>query len=73
MSEPRVTSVGRLAAPWGKEIDLQELAYDNGFAFLRLRIREGRRFTDLDLDPATAARLTAAIDRWVHDRPGGKG
>lgn len=73
MSEPRVTSVGRLAAPWGKEIDLQELAYDNGFAFLRLRIREGRRFTDLDLDSATAAQLTAAIDRWVHDRPGGKG
>ena len=73
MSEPRVTSVGRLAAPWGKEIDLQELAYDNGFAFLRLRIREGRRFTDLDLDPATAAQLTAAIGRWVHDRPGGKG
>lgn len=73
MSEPRVTSIGRLAAPWGKEIDLQELAYDNGFAFLRLRIREGRRFTDLDLDPATAAGLTAAVEHWMRGRPGGKG
>ena len=73
MSEPRVTSIGRLAAPWGKEIELQELAYDNGFAFLRLRIREGRRFTDLDLDATTALGLTAALDGWTRGRPGGKG
>lgn len=54
--------------PWGKKLALQEVEYEGGLAFLRLRIREGNRFTLVDIDRATAARLGDVLTGW---RPGG--
>ena len=64
MDEPtgaQVFAAGQLAAPWGKEIVVQGLAFESGLTMVRLRIREGRRFTVLDLDAASAAKLAEAI------------
>lgn len=58
-----VTEIGRCTAPWGRELVVQSLAYDSGLLVARLRIREGRRFTTLDLDAAGASWLTAAVRR----------
>ena len=55
--EPEVTSLGKIAAPWGKEITIEALRYPSGLQLARLRIREGRRFTVLDVDRPTAQRL----------------
>ncbi len=52
--EAKVDELGRLTAPWGKELVVQALHYDSGMRLARLRIREGHRFTMLDVDAATA-------------------
>ena len=56
-----ITEIGRTTAPWGRELVVQALAYDSGMRLARLRIREGHRFTLLDLDAATAEWLAAAL------------
>lgn len=56
-----VIEVGRTNAPWGRELVVQTLAFDSGMRLARLRIREGHRFTMLDLDAATVEWLAAAL------------
>jgi hypothetical protein len=56
-----VTEISRTVAPWGRELIVQALAYDSGMCLARLRIREGRRFTTLDLDAATVEWLATAL------------
>jgi hypothetical protein len=56
-----VTDIARTTAPWGRELVVQALAYDSGMRLARLRIREGHRFTMLDLDAATVEWLAAAL------------
>ena len=50
----RVTDRDAFEAPWGRVVRLQEVEYEGGLTLLRIRIREGRRFTDLELTPDTA-------------------
>ena len=57
-------SLEKFAAPLGGEVELPELSFDGGVNLLRIRIRQGTRFTDLDLDPVTAARWGAAEGPW---------
>jgi hypothetical protein len=59
--QAELSEVGRTVAPWGRELIVQGLAYDSGMCLARLRIREGRRFTTLDLDAATVDWLTIAL------------
>lgn len=59
-----IESIEKLPAPYGKEVEFQKVRYDNGFELLRLRIREGKRFTMLDLDPATAKEWLRVISSW---------
>ena len=56
-----MTEVGCCTAPWGRELVVQALAYDSGLRLARLRIREGGRFTTLDLDIATVSWLASAL------------
>ena len=44
---------------------VQEVVYDTGLRLLRLRIREGRRFTIVDLDARAIARLRAVTEDWT--------
>lgn len=56
----------------GQEIELQTVSFDaSGTEFLRIRIREGRRFTVFDIDPASAATWARAMGDWAATRPGG--
>lgn len=64
-----VRSLGSLPAPFGKEVQLQQVDFDNGFAFLRIRIREGSRFTIMDLDANTARAWGDAMSQWAKDNP----
>ena len=61
-----VTPLARLRAPLGgQEIELQQIDYRHGgLSLLRIRIREGRRFTVFDIDAATARDWAAAMGRW---------
>lgn len=61
-----VTPLERLHAPLGgQDIELQQVdCINGGMSLLRVRIREGRRFTVIDIDPDTAAAWGAAMLRW---------
>lgn len=69
MTEQTTTDIGTISAPWNKDIDIQEREYEGGFKVVRLRIREGRRITDLELDSLTAARLGGFLKTWAEDNP----
>ncbi len=60
-----VSDLEIIEAPWNKTVTVQEIAYAGGMKMLRLRIKEGRRFTDLELDSGTIATLAGALQRWL--------
>lgn len=53
-------------APWGKKVVVQKVEYEGGLTMLRVRIREGSRFTLLDLDPQSAKRLGQGLLAWAN-------
>lgn len=60
-----VTRMDKFPAPYGKEITLENVAYENGMRVLRIHIREGNRFTVMDVDAGTASRLGNALTAWA--------
>ena len=66
-----VTPLTRLHAPLGgQDIELQQIDYRHGgLSLLRIRIREGRRFTVFDIDANTAATWGEAMLGWSRSRP----
>jgi hypothetical protein len=69
-----VTPLTRLRAPLGgQEIELQQIDYRHGgLSLLRIRIREGRRFTIFDIDAQTAAAWGGAMLDWSRQAGAGK-
>lgn len=65
MSGETVTELDRFAAPWNREVTLQAVRHESGLAMLRVRIREGRRFTVFDIDAETAARWAETMGEWA--------
>ncbi len=65
-----VKELGSVQAPWGREVRLQEVEIDGGLTILRVRIREGRRFTDLELTREKAVEIGEAITAWGRNAPG---
>jgi hypothetical protein len=61
-----LTSIARFSVPLGgQEIELQHLVHEaGGMPLLRIRIRERKRFTIFDVDPATARAWGAAMQGW---------
>jgi len=54
----------------GQLIELQQIDYGaGGMALLQVRIREGRRYTVFDIDPASARAWGEAMLEWAaqHD------
>ena len=62
--EEKVTDIKAMEAPYGKKIVFQEVVYENGTSILRMRIREGTRFTIIDLDNNTASQLADVMSIW---------
>jgi Family of unknown function (DUF6967) len=67
MSGETVVPLTQFAAPYGRDVVLQAVEHESGLRMLRVRIREGRRFTVMDLDPDTAARWGEAMRDWAAD------
>ncbi len=65
MSQEQTRSLDKFEAPFAKQIELLEVIHDGGVRLLRVRIREGSRFTILDLDPVTAAHWGGAMADWA--------
>jgi hypothetical protein len=62
----KITSLDKFRVPVGnQEIELQQIEFEaGGMPFLRLRIREHRRFTIFDVDAVTAARWAETMATW---------
>lgn len=73
MSEAVVTDIEQIEAPYRRLVLLQDVAHESGLKLLRIRIREGTRFTILDLDAATAQRWAALMAQWAADNQSSAG
>jgi hypothetical protein len=71
----RTEPVARLTVPLGgQQIELHQIDFAaGGLSMLRVRIREGRRFTVFDIDPATAVAWGEALQSWGRSRAGSAG
>ena len=65
MMETVVTRLNKLSAPYGKEVTLENVVYENGMRVLRVHIREGNRFTVMDIDEKTASDWGAVMTGWA--------
>lgn len=65
MSESVKTRIGEIQAPYGRNIRLDNLAHESGMEMLRLTIREGFRYTILEIDAETAKAWGDAMNAWA--------
>lgn len=66
MSGDIKTRLSTFEAPYRREVWLDEVRFESGMRLLRVTIKEGRRFTQLDLDQATADQWGQAMLDWAH-------
>ncbi len=65
VSGETVAELDAFPAPWGREIKLQAVLHESGLRMLRIRIKEGSRFTVMDIDEETATRWGEAMAGWA--------
>jgi len=62
----KITELSKINVPLGgQQIELQQIDHaEGGMSMLRIRIREGKRFTIFDIDPATATQWAITMQQW---------
>ena len=67
-----INSLTKFRLPFGgQEIELQTFAHDSGgVPFLRIRIRENKRFTIFEVDPLSAKLWAEAMLNWANANSG---
>jgi len=65
VSDQELLSLEKFSTPFGAEVELLEVRFEGDVNLLRVRIRQGSRFTDLELDPVTARRWADAMTAWA--------
>lgn len=71
----RPAPVASLTVPLGgQQIEMHPIDFAaGGMTLLRVRIREGKRFTVFDIDPATALAWGEALSGWGRANAGSAG
>lgn len=61
-----IESLAHFVVPLGQQdIEIQQITHVEGaLPLMRLRIREGKRFTIFDIDPVTAAAIGQVMIQW---------
>ncbi len=65
MSEEIKTRIKTIAAPYRREVWFDEVRFESGMQLLRVTIKEGRRFTQLDVDEETAEKWGRTMLDWA--------
>lgn len=67
-----VTPLREMRLPLGgQQLELQQVDYAHGgISLLRIRLREGRRFTVIDIDPVSARQWGEAMIGWAREQGG---
>lgn len=68
MADSVKTRLAEIAAPYGRRIWMDNVAYESGLEMLRVTIREGARYTILEIDPQTAEAWAQAMSDWARTR-----
>lgn len=55
--------------PFGRKASLKRIEFDGGLEVLRLTLREGRRFTVIDLDREGADAMGRMLCSWANGSP----
>jgi hypothetical protein len=65
-----ITELEKFTLPLGQQqVELQQIIHAEGaMPMLRMRIREGKRFTIFDLDPVTTTALAEAMLSWAESQ-----
>lgn len=63
----QISELAKFKVPLGsQEIELQQIDHvEGGMSLLRIRIREGKRFTIFDIDPITAKLWADVMQSWA--------
>jgi Family of unknown function (DUF6967) len=63
----KITELSKIQVPLGgQQIELQQIDHaEGGMSMLRVRIREGKRFTIFDIDPDTANQWATTMQHWA--------
>ena len=63
----QISALAKFKVPLGsQEIELQQIDHaEGGMSLMRIRIREGKRFTIFDIDPMTARQWAQAMQTWA--------
>ena len=63
----QISEIEKFRVPLGgQEIELQQIEHaEGGMSMLRIRIREGKRFTIFDVDPVTAKKWARTMNEWA--------
>lgn len=64
MTEP-MREIAKFELPYMRKAELREVEFDGGMKMLRLVLREGKRITQVDLDPDTARSIAAEMTAWA--------
>jgi hypothetical protein len=65
MTSETVEEFENFSAPYGRQIKLEDVTFDSDMRLMRITIREGRRFTIMDVDAATADKWGGAMLAWA--------
>jgi len=69
MSEETVKLLTKIDAPYGRKIVIESVEHESDLRMLRIRIREGQRFTIMDIDEDTANRWSTVMSAWASKSP----
>ena len=66
MNNEVVNALDEFAAPYGRKITMESVDHESGLRMLRIRIREGNRFTTMDIDEDTAGHWISVMTKWAN-------
>lgn len=65
MSNQEQMLIDEFIIPYNKKVRLENVDHESGMQMLRIHIREGRRFTMMDLDAEAAEKMGQHFLAWA--------
>ena len=71
MTQETINELAKIDAPFGREVILQDVTHESGMRMMRIRIKEGSRFTIMDIDWETARTWNTIFSDWIKSTQNG--
>lgn len=67
MANEFVNDIANLEIPFGREMLIQDVKHESGLQMMRIRLKEGSRFTIFDIDNDTVNKLKEILNDWSNN------